>query len=231
MASQTFSSYYDVIGLLVVRDSVDSVEGIPLEAFSKHPIYSKGSILSPNASSTTKTKSPIKKYPPLLSDENKSAQLNRKYHGLLDHSPISPNVSTYSQELSFKTNLVPAPDAPHYGSAGNVAAPPQVPGAGPLAPTPLQHHHSNIPVPPAPSADGTSSSRSLPIAASASSSSSATKDSGKYTVEICPICQRHFPGAKAATHKQQHIRRLHPEHYRPKKGGKRRVLYATTPTN
>lgn len=43
----------------------------------------------------------------------------------------------------------------------------------------------------------------------------------EYTVESCQICGRAFKGAKAGTHKQQHIRRLHPTEYIPKRGGKR----------
>uniref|UniRef100_A0A060TBM8 ARAD1D33220p n=1 Tax=Blastobotrys adeninivorans TaxID=409370 RepID=A0A060TBM8_BLAAD len=45
-----------------------------------------------------------------------------------------------------------------------------------------------------------------------------------YKTEECPVCGRHFKGPKAATHKQQHIRRLHPQDYIPKRGGKKRVL-------
>lgn len=44
-----------------------------------------------------------------------------------------------------------------------------------------------------------------------------------YKVEECPICGRNFKGPKASTHKQQHIRRLHPEDYTPKRGGKKRL--------
>lgn len=46
----------------------------------------------------------------------------------------------------------------------------------------------------------------------------------QYKTEECPICGRHFKGPKASTHKQQHIRRLHPEDYIPKRGGKKRVV-------
>lgn len=44
-----------------------------------------------------------------------------------------------------------------------------------------------------------------------------------FKVEQCPICFRNFKGPKASTHKQQHIRRLHPEDYTPKRGGKKRL--------
>lgn len=47
---------------------------------------------------------------------------------------------------------------------------------------------------------------------------------GGYKVEECHICGRKFKGPKASTHKQQHIRRLHPEDYTPKRGGKKRTL-------
>lgn len=43
----------------------------------------------------------------------------------------------------------------------------------------------------------------------------------EFSVESCQICGREFKGAKASTHKQQHIRRLHPTEYIPKRGGKR----------
>ena len=42
--------------------------------------------------------------------------------------------------------------------------------------------------------------------------------------EECHICGRCFKGPKASTHKQQHIRRLHPDDYIPKRGGKKRVV-------
>ena len=42
-----------------------------------------------------------------------------------------------------------------------------------------------------------------------------------FRVESCQICGREFKGAKASTHKQQHIRRLHPTEYTPKRGGKK----------
>lgn len=47
---------------------------------------------------------------------------------------------------------------------------------------------------------------------------------GGFKVEECHICGRNFKGPKASTHKQQHIRRLHPEDYTPKRGGKKRVV-------
>ncbi|CCH44480.1 hypothetical protein BN7_4044 [Wickerhamomyces ciferrii] len=37
--------------------------------------------------------------------------------------------------------------------------------------------------------------------------------------EICEHCQRIFRGPKSSTHKQQHIKRIHPEDYVRKKGG------------
>lgn len=43
----------------------------------------------------------------------------------------------------------------------------------------------------------------------------------QFRVEVCQICGRDFKGRKAATHKQQHIRRLHPAEYTPKRGGKK----------
>lgn len=52
---------------------------------------------------------------------------------------------------------------------------------------------------------------------------------GGYKVEECPICGRNFKGPKASTHKQQHIRRLHPEDYTPKRGGKKRVVIDSPP--
>ncbi|KAG5373251.1 hypothetical protein CJU90_0937 [Yarrowia sp. C11] len=45
----------------------------------------------------------------------------------------------------------------------------------------------------------------------------------QYKTEECNICGRPFKGPKASTHKQQHIRRLHPESYMPKRGGKKKV--------
>ncbi|KAJ8100266.1 hypothetical protein POJ06DRAFT_100451 [Lipomyces tetrasporus] len=42
--------------------------------------------------------------------------------------------------------------------------------------------------------------------------------------EECHICGRIFRGPKSSTHKQQHIRRLHPDDYQPKRGGKKRAL-------
>lgn len=45
-----------------------------------------------------------------------------------------------------------------------------------------------------------------------------------FKIEECHICGRNFKGPKASTHKQQHIRRLHPKDYIPKRGGKKRVI-------
>lgn len=45
----------------------------------------------------------------------------------------------------------------------------------------------------------------------------------QYKTEECNICGRPFKGPKASTHKQQHIRRLHPESYMPKRGGKKKA--------
>lgn len=54
-----------------------------------------------------------------------------------------------------------------------------------------------------------------------SSSMTGESDSQGFRVEVCQICGRDFKGRKAATHKQQHIRRLHPTEYTPKRGGKK----------
>jgi hypothetical protein len=74
----------------------------------------------------------------------------------------------------------------------------------------------------------TTSSNSTPIAKPPRPSPANTRQSnyspGQYKSEDCPICGRNFKGPKASTHKQQHIRRLHPEDYIPKRGGKKRVL-------
>lgn len=53
---------------------------------------------------------------------------------------------------------------------------------------------------------------------------------GGFKVEECHICGRSFKGPKASTHKQQHIRRLHPEDYTPKRGGKKRVVIIDSAT-
>lgn len=60
----------------------------------------------------------------------------------------------------------------------------------------------------------------LPYSGVASSMTS-DSDSQGFRVEVCQICGRDFKGRKAATHKQQHIRRLHPTEYTPKRGGKK----------
>ncbi|KAK9459475.1 uncharacterized protein V1516DRAFT_680007 [Lipomyces oligophaga] len=48
----------------------------------------------------------------------------------------------------------------------------------------------------------------------------------EFRSEECHICGRIFRGPKSSTHKQQHIRRLHPNDYQPKRGGKKRALAA-----
>ncbi|KAF5092851.1 hypothetical protein D0Z03_002663 [Geotrichum reessii] len=50
------------------------------------------------------------------------------------------------------------------------------------------------------------------------------RDANGYKIEECPVCGRAFKGPKASTHRQQHIRRLHPQDYIPKRGGKKRVV-------
>ncbi|KAK9476880.1 hypothetical protein V1514DRAFT_344273 [Lipomyces japonicus] len=57
-----------------------------------------------------------------------------------------------------------------------------------------------------------------------STSSSSSSVPPEHRQEICHICGRVFKGAKSSTHKQQHIRRLHPDHYQPKRGGKKRAM-------
>lgn len=72
-----------------------------------------------------------------------------------------------------------------------------------------------------------SSAVASPIVNHPSSSNGAgkiVKDANGFKVEECPVCGRNFKGPKASTHRQQHIRRLHPEDYIPKRGGKKRVV-------
>lgn len=228
LSLQAKASYYDVIGLLIVRDKMESVEGVPLEAFAKHPIYSKKSILSNGSNSGLKMDIPLKSYPPAAPSEDADLEdAPVKYHGILDHSPMSSSIGSYSKELStYKSGMLPMPaggfpfhqiNGPAEGdtSGPGMAGVPNAPGN---APNTSGHHPSGI------STTGSIPPKNLQGNQQRLFTKPArvvTKhDPSKYPIEVCPICSRPFPGPKAATHKQQHIRRLHPADYRPKKGGK-----------
>jgi hypothetical protein len=227
------ASYYDAIGLLAICDAIESSEGIPLTSFKDPNKRPAGTDPEPDGSG-----GPPYKYPPdppkTYNDQNGQVR-----HGYLAHSPASL-VSSPSGQYSYAKqrtqghdsgippNLLPRQAGqptgtvlargtggtvdlqsasltgariPGYGTPGS--------GATTAASTPLQ-----TPVRPA-------TSRSLPLTPASGGS---TASPGAVKSEDCPICGRNFKGPKASTHKQQHIRRLHPESYIPKRGGKKRTL-------
>lgn len=212
------ASYYESVGLLALCDAVDSELGVPFSPDEPPNIIRS----SPSSNGRPKVKLPGP-YPPVsFSHTTKSFP----QHVYLSHLPLTVT-TTSSGTMSFDEEQRAAFNQMHSQRAadGISTAPitgPQV-SQQPLSTdrmsatiSAVQDQHQQ-PTRVTPSM-GASSQR--PTLQSASSISS---ESHGYRVEECPICNRVFKGPKASTHKQQHIRRLHPDRYTPKRGGKKRI--------
>lgn len=278
------TSYYDAIGLLAICDAIDSVEGIPVSAFSTRPLSPSPSP-SPNATaqtpkssvvmrrpssgvkpdtppyvyayppedpSTSSGASPAEPITPLTPFNYEGAGMdaaalvasgNRAYPMFLAH-PLHHQAQNDSFALSAKDKTLDSPypashpsSARHYNlgvkagdssyairkreqrtsrriglasSSGSSLLADLKSSDKPYYKTNHPHHHTPTASPS--HADPTTAGGRPPLII------------GGYKVEECPICGRNFKGPKASTHKQQHIRRLHPEDYTPKRGGKKRVV-------
>lgn len=280
------TSYYDAIGLLAICDAIDSVEGVPVSAFSTRPLSPSPSPSPPNANAQTpksavgavgthpstgkKPDTPpyVYAYPPedpsTLSEASLAepatplipfnyegagmdaaalAASGRAYPMFLAH-PLHHHAQDDSFALSAKDKTLDSPypashssSARHYSlgakaadssyairkreqrasrrlglasSSGSSLLSDLKSGDKPYYKTNHPHHHTPTASPS--HADPTTAGGRPPLII------------GGYKVEECPICGRNFKGPKASTHKQQHIRRLHPEDYTPKRGGKKRVV-------
>ncbi|KAK9447191.1 uncharacterized protein V1518DRAFT_421594 [Limtongia smithiae] len=89
--------------------------------------------------------------------------------------------------------------------------------------------HAPVAVPRSPALPSLAGSAVTAAAASTSAASPAASSTTaaippEHRSEECHICGRIFRGPKSSTHKQQHIRRLHPDEYQPKRGGKKRTV-------
>ncbi|CAN6600226.1 hypothetical protein TRVA0_001S08548 [Trichomonascus vanleenenianus] len=133
-----------------------------------------------------------------------------------DPSLVAPLVSTPA--VATAPQAVPA--APQYVPKP-VVTPPQ-PAAPRAAASPAAMAHTPTAPPPRPG-PGRPPRQYLPA------TRQSTNTSAQFKSEDCPICGRNFKGPKASTHKQQHIRRLHPEDYIPKRGGKKRAVVDQPP--
>lgn len=223
-------SYYDSIGLLALCDAIDSVEGIPFRAAAPPR-------LPPDPVNNGRLNVALPgSYPPVSNSKSAFPQ-----HPLLTHVPPAATSSpsgtmTYAQSqrnafsqfsgpghrgdgmpptlLSQRPNQAPGTLLGRSGADnyGNYPAPP---GASSGPPPPSSYTANNGPRP--------MGAPRMPVSSSSASPTPASGAGGQYRQEECPHCGRLFKGPKASTHKQQHIRRLHPNDYTPKRGGKKRV--------
>lgn len=227
-------SYYDSIGLLALCDAIDSVEGIPFRAAAPPRLPTEP---VNNGRLNMALPGP---YPPLSGPTSSKASYPQ--HPLLTHVP-PPATATSLGTMSYAQSQRTAFQQFSATSTRNDGVPPtllsqragQAPGT--LLGRGAADVYGGYPAPPGagsgPGGPGNSYSASAPPRASgaprvpqASSSASpapASGTSGQYRQEECPHCGRLFKGPKASTHKQQHIRRLHPNDYTPKRGGKKRI--------
>lgn len=219
-------SYYDAVGLLAICDAIETVEGIQFKP-------SAGPRTTPASMSHSKINVTLPApYPPVLATPAQTAQ-----HPYLSHIPPHSTVNlngavNYSQSQStayqqfktmtggnvpFQKTVTPAP------TPGQVTTPSHAP------PPPVQNSY-NYPIQPAQSSSSPVLMRrqtplrnpSPPTSIQQQGTHSTSQVNGN-KIEECHVCRRIFKGPKASTHKQQHIRRLHPNEYTPKRGGKRRV--------
>lgn len=244
------ASYYDAIGLLAICDAIESVEGIPLTSYAS--LEPPKSQLPASLRSTDKingTKDSEKgatesRYgapypypppaPPGFTDKTGIIQhpyLSPPGNGQLmvpGSQTLAPNYGYQGYQQAYSG----AYNSPGYGtSVGNAGVSsfpaPGTPGRGPNAIGQVSTYPQNVPI------MGVSSSNTTPLRPGMIPSNGSTPvrldsmqsdTNGTYRSEDCPICGRNFKGPKASTHKQQHIRRLHPEDYTPKRGGKKRIM-------
>ncbi|KAK9235959.1 hypothetical protein V1525DRAFT_238160 [Lipomyces kononenkoae] len=137
--------------------------------------------------------------------------------------PIDPAIAAPDSEDSSRAESEEVKGAEYTTSSASVLTMEPVLSPGQQIPQRAPPQKRQRPTSTAPSAKP-AVSHSLP----ASSSSSAIPP--ELRSEECHICGRIFRGPKSSTHKQQHIRRLHPDDYQPKRGGKKRALSIVSPS-
>ena len=210
-------TYYDSVGLLALCDAIAAVEGVPYRPVAPPQapaaVYASGRLYVPLPGP----------YPPVSAVASRPGYAQ---HPLLSHVPPSATTSssgTMSYAQSQRSSYAQFPGGQR--AVDSIPATLQAQRPGQTHGTVLgrsegqynyvsQAGHSMQPsAVPRPAGPGSSASVS-PVPGHGVSS---------YRQEECPHCGRLFKGPKASTHKQQHIRRLHPNEYTPKRGGKKRI--------
>jgi hypothetical protein len=209
--STTTTSNYDALGLLAICYAIEAVE----EEESKS--HQKSSYLVPRRRKTSSTPA-----------------------GSLLTAANGRKLSLPSTFNHFRNSLIAEQNANSINSANNSPG-----GVSSVLPAlaqsysitkPDPHHHrrkkSEAQLPPLilesglekkPGGPAASAGSTMAAAGGLPSAAQPLVING-FKVEECHICGRCFKGPKASTHKQQHIRRLHPDDYIPKRGGKKRVV-------
>ncbi|KAF5103644.1 hypothetical protein D0Z03_000116 [Geotrichum reessii] len=216
VSTTTTTSNYDALGLLAICYAIEAVE----EEESKS--HQKSSYLVPRRRKTSSTSG-----------------------GSILSSANGRKLSLPSTFNHFRNSLI----AEHNNAHSTTGANSSLGSASSVLPVlaqsysvtkPDSHHHrrkkSEAQLPPLILESGLEKKRAtsvssavgagVAVASVAASPSGATQPLviNGFKVEECHICGRCFKGPKASTHKQQHIRRLHPDDYIPKRGGKKRVV-------
>lgn len=127
-------------------------------------------------------------------------------------TPPPPSSIPVPTPIIHSQPLAPIPFKPSFPSTPNLERKPS---------------HTNIPTASSPLVPGSVHNRSNPSSRPSTpghnkgraphNAGTTTSDDG--TQEVCEYCERVFRGPKSSTHKQQHIKRIHPDFYYRKKGG------------
>lgn len=214
------ASYYESVGLLALCDAVDSELGVPFNPEGPPKVIP----LSPSLRGRPRIQLPGP-YPPVSFSQTTKGF---PQHAYLSHLPLtvsttSSGTMSFSEEQRAAFNQIQSQRA-----ADGISS---TPVSGPRVSQPVPT--DRVTAPAAPISVSQSQQQPTPQASPAiavpnhrpslQQVSSIQSDSHGFRVEECPICNRVFRGPKASTHKQQHIRRLHPDRYTPKRGGKKRI--------
>lgn len=218
------SPYYDAIGLLALCDAIDNIEGIPFKPAGSVKLLS---------SSTTGQRLAVSlpgPYPPVSVPVTSKGGFNP--HPYLNHVPVTATGSTrgtlpYVQAQRAAFSQLAPNQRPDVRSAGTLTSGPAA-GSAPAAARGTSGTPGAFQTSTGAAAANIGTIRPTQQSAQQygtsqhSSQSPAASQNRGYRVEECPICGREFKGPKASTHRQQHIRRLHPDNYTPKRGGKKK---------
>ncbi|ODV92008.1 hypothetical protein CANCADRAFT_80963 [Tortispora caseinolytica NRRL Y-17796] len=181
-------------GLLAICDAIDAVEGVRFPRYQTTQLPPPHSIISGSAYFDTRDSRLPPIDPRFLPDQRNTAPATTEEPPSLSSSISSLASSTMSSYSANSPSNYPS------GTSNNAAT----------APAKAEEH----PKPP----PRTTSSHG------GRTSTNTSNGTQVYRSEECHICGRIFKGPKSSTHKQQHIRRLHPDDYIPKRGGKKRTV-------